>query len=120
MILPPDAVCDLMNQIERGKDGILLVKDHLSRVDSKNARASMAEDEVRVKQKISNSVGFQSVDQGITEFLIQWMATEVQHYMKKLTVAKPGTRPSLVSCAADTRPVTELDGNIRRAIWKHL
>jgi len=31
MILPLDAVSEVMKQIERGKDVILLVKDHLSK-----------------------------------------------------------------------------------------
>jgi len=114
MILPPDAVSELMKQIERGRDGILLVKDHLSRVDSEHARASMADDEARVKKRIVESVGFGSVDKGITEFLIRWMASEVQNYMKQLIIAEPGARLSLINCASDTHALGSWE---RKSSW---
>ena len=84
MVLPPAAADDLLNEIEKGKEGILLVLEQFSKVDSENARATMPEDELRVKSLIEQSVGFKTVDRGIKEFLIQWVASEVQNYMKNL------------------------------------
>ena len=74
----------MLDQIEKGKDDILYLKKHLSKVDSKNAKASVSTDEIKVKELIENSVGFEFVNQRITEALIKWMASEVHHYMANL------------------------------------
>jgi len=100
MILPPSAAGDLLNEIEKGKEGILLVLDSFSKVDSENGKASMLEDELRVKRLIEQSVGFAAVDYGIKEFLIEWVAAEVQYYMKNLIERRNvGTgKRALMSC----------------------
>jgi len=52
VIMPEDSREQLIEQFERGRDGILRVKASLSKVDSKSAKAMIAQDEVKVKQAI--------------------------------------------------------------------
>ena len=83
------------------------MKDHLSDVDSANAKASMAQDEEKVKNMIRKDVGFDAVDARIKQFLVKWMAVEVQAYMNSLiTDSSPAPKSSLLSCD-EVEPDTE-------------
>ena len=84
IVMPPTAVSTLINEIEKGREGILFVRDRLGQVDSANAKASMAQDEVKVKEMIQGDVGFDAVNLRIKQFLVKWMAVEVQNLHEQL------------------------------------
>jgi len=85
MILPLEARRQLWAQIERGKDGILRVKDALSKVSSKDAKAFLPQDEELVKAKIlQGRRGFEEVDENIVRTMITWVGDEVELHMRNL------------------------------------
>jgi len=86
VILPPDAAATLLEEIERGKEGLLCVREHLSNVHSETAKATFSSDEEAVKQLIRESVGFDAVDQGIKAFLIEWVAVEMKGHLSRLMI----------------------------------
>lgn len=96
LILPPASTEKLLQQFDDGKKGILYVKDAITQVDSKKAKASVPEDEAKVKQLINDSVGFTEVDKKIGNFLIEWVSVAVQDYLKALVA---GGTPGDVSGA---------------------
>eukprot|EP00928_Gymnodinium_smaydae_P029818 TRINITY_DN22351_c0_g5_i1.p1 TRINITY_DN22351_c0_g5~~TRINITY_DN22351_c0_g5_i1.p1 ORF type:complete len:916 (+),score=72.64 TRINITY_DN22351_c0_g5_i1:38-2749(+) len=84
MVLPPSSSQQLMKKFDDGKEGILYVKDAISCVDCKNAKASMPEDEAAVKKLIEEECGFAQVDDKIEEFMIRWIGDTVQDYLKDM------------------------------------
>jgi hypothetical protein len=77
VILPPAAEESLLTTLMSGARGIEEVTVELSRsVRSKDAVASVVEDEQKVKQLIANSVGFDTVDQKVIERLVKWVAEQ--------------------------------------------
>jgi len=62
MPLPCDSGAALIEEFERGKCGIMKVRESMATVDSSNACASDPTDEAKVKKMIVQSVGFKEVD----------------------------------------------------------
>lgn len=102
MIFPPDSVSTLLAEFKRGEDGIHRVKDALTRISSRSAKATYAQDEHKVKDIIAQTVGFKVVDEKIVEFMLQWVAKEVQVYMGKLVYQRSHTIPKRLSYAPNT------------------
>jgi len=84
MTLPSESAHALIEEFERGKCGIMRVRESMATVDSSNARASDPTDEAKVKQMIVQSVGFREVDNSIRGVMIEWVATELRNHMDEL------------------------------------
>jgi len=84
MVLPYQASLELLQEFDRGKEGILRVKNSLTQVNSEEARAYAAEDECLVKELISRDLGFKQVDERIVQFMIRWIGAVMEAHMKKL------------------------------------
>lgn len=84
MVLPPASAGSFIDEIEKGRQGILLDEQHLSQVDSKSAKVTMESDEVKVKGLIEDDVGFDVVNKCIIASITKWMASEVQQYTASL------------------------------------
>jgi hypothetical protein len=82
--LPSEPRAALIAEFERGKDGITRVRDAMSTVDSSSARASDQADELKVKSKIVESVGFKEVDAAIKGVMCEWVATELRAHMDEI------------------------------------
>lgn len=87
MVLPKEASLEILKELERGKEGIIRVKNSLTKVDSARARASVPEDERAVKELISRTIGFHSVDEHITDFMIKWIGIVLECHMRQLVVS---------------------------------
>jgi hypothetical protein len=79
--LPSDS---LIAEFERGRDGIMRVRDAVSTVDSAGARASDPTDELNVKNAIRHSVGFKEVDEAIKRVMCEWVHTELRIHMDRI------------------------------------
>jgi hypothetical protein len=82
--LPWEPRAALIAEFERGKEGITRVRDAMSMVDSSSARASDQADELKVKSKIVDSVGFKEVDAAIKRVMCEWVATELRAHMDEI------------------------------------
>lgn len=90
MILPPVAHEALLKEFERGKAGLLRVKESLCIVDSQNAKASVQADEVKIKEIIQTHLGgFKAVNELVVNSMVAWVASSVQLYMKELVTQNP-------------------------------
>mmetsp|Transcript_7593 Transcript_7593/g.19340 ORF Transcript_7593/g.19340 Transcript_7593/m.19340 type:complete len:910 (+) Transcript_7593:59-2788(+) len=96
IVLPEHAAEDLLLEIEQGKSGILRVKEALTRVDSKSAKATCIEDEKAVKALIQKSFsdGFAYVDDQIIKFMVHWVGHEMEAHMKALVTKGEAASPS--------------------------
>ncbi len=76
----------MMVEIERGKDGIVRLKDSLTAVQSKNATAHSPDDEVAVKRLIEHQFerfgGFDYVDEKIVKVMVEWIGTQVEKHIR--------------------------------------
>lgn len=85
--LPSDA---LIAEFERGRDGIMRVRDAVSTVDSSAARASDPTDELNVKNAIRHSVGFKEVDEAIKRVMCEWVHMELRIHMDRIMLDASG------------------------------
>lgn len=92
IIMPEDAQESLINQVRQGDAGILEVKQHLSKVNSRQAKAFVPKDEEEVKRMITDTVGFETVDSNIRETMMKWIGHVMQRYMQDL-VCSPESHP---------------------------
>jgi len=95
IILPSAESESFMRQLEFGKEGILRVKEALTKVDSKQAQASCQQDEDAVKELIKTTFpgGFDFVDRQIVKFMVHWMGSATESTLNALINAD--TRPLL-------------------------
>ncbi|CAK9040744.1 Meiotic expression up-regulated protein 10 [Durusdinium trenchii] len=89
-ILPQASGESLLQQIRKGEEGILSVRESLCNVDAETAGAWCPEDEQHVKRIIEQSIGFEKVNEKVQELMIAWVATMVKDYLGGLVVL--GTR----------------------------
>jgi len=82
--LPSESRDALIAEFERGREGIMRVRDAMSTVDSSSARASDPADELKVKSKIFESVGFKEVDAAIKRVMCEWVAAELRAHMDEI------------------------------------
>jgi hypothetical protein len=82
--LPSKSRDALIAEFERGREGIMRVRDAMSTVDSSSARASDPADELKVKSKILESVGFNEVDAAIKRVMCGWVAAELRAHMDEI------------------------------------
>jgi len=82
--LPSESRDALIAEFERGREGIMRVRDAMSTVDSSSARASDPADELKVKSKILESVGFKEVDAAIKRVMCEWVAAELRAHMDEI------------------------------------
>ena len=89
-ILPQAAGESLLQEIRKGEEGILMVRESLCNVDAETAGAWCLEDEKHVKRIIEQSIGFEKVNEKVQELMIAWVATMVKDYLGGLVLQ--GTR----------------------------
>lgn len=102
IIIPPSACCTLVREIHKGEVGIKLVRRSLCRVDSKNAKAWSEQDERKVKQEIQDTIGFEAVNRKVCQFMVAWIAKQVQSHLTSLVLA--GTPHRSFSSLGATSP----------------
>jgi len=108
IIMPQKAAEKMVNQFYAGKQGITHVTDALCEVDCESSEASSAEDERKVKTQIRGSVGFAAVNLKIREFLMEWVAAELQARMRKLFASERISRASGVQREASRSTCCEV------------
>jgi len=74
--LPELPAATLIEQLDRGKEGIHLVIQAVSMVDSERAEASVKEDEIKVKNLIRKDTGFERVNDQVKSSITEWIAGE--------------------------------------------
>jgi len=81
-VMPEDAT-ELLNQemVSHPDTGINHVARAVSRIDSERARAWTKEDEDYVKDLIRKKVGFQHVDEHVTQVMVRWVSDAVKHLL---------------------------------------
>jgi len=90
MVLPRNAASELMEEFNKGKDGIVRVSDSLTTVDSESAEAYSPDDEKAVKELIKQKLGFETVNQSIFKFMTKWVGLEMEVHLRDL-VGKRGS-----------------------------
>jgi len=105
MVLPREASQGLLDEIEQGKEGIMRVKNSLTRVDSASAEAFAPEDEAAVKNLINRLFGFHHVDEKIIQFMIKWIGLVMETHMKNLVSNVKVLRISRTVTTSDMSPV---------------
>ena len=86
ILLPQVQNQSLIEQLRAGEEGIRHVTQCLCKFQSKNATAFSPEDEKNVKRLITSTIGFREVDRKIEQFMLNWVGTVVQEYMRSLMV----------------------------------
>jgi len=91
IILPRSQSLSLFRELEKGKEGILRVKEALTKVDSASAEATEKEDEDTVKGLITStfSGGFGFVDKQLVKFMVHWMGNEMETHLNTLIGKDP-------------------------------
>jgi len=100
--LPSESRDALIKEFERGKEGIMRVRDAVSTVDSSSARASDPADELQVKREVSESVGFEEVDKAIQRIMTEWVANELRTHMDEIIHDGSGSECSDATVDAQT------------------
>lgn len=85
--LPVEPSATLMEQLEQGKKGIQFVIEAISRVDAEHAKATVEQDEHKVKALIRNSLGFERVNHQVKSSIVEWIAQEFKNNIDKLVQA---------------------------------
>ncbi|CAE7860989.1 hypothetical protein AK812_SmicGene11749 [Symbiodinium microadriaticum] len=102
-ILPEVSGDSLLEEIRKGEEGIVRVRDSLCDVDAEIACAWCPEDEMQVKSMIEETIGFEKVNAKVQELMIAWVATMVKDYLGGLVVSgsrrlkRSGARTQLLS-----------------------
>lgn len=86
-ILPEVSGDSLLEEIRKGEEGIVRVRDSLCDVDAEIACAWCPEDEMQVKSMIEETIGFEKVNAKVQELMIAWVATMVKDYLGGLVVS---------------------------------
>jgi len=101
-VMPEDAT-ELLNleMVSHPDTGINHVAWAVSRIDSERARAWTKEDEDYVKDLIRKTVGFQHVDEHVTEVMVRWISDAVKHLLiHQIRLCKTGEPPRKVSAGS--------------------
>eukprot|EP00931_Biecheleriopsis_adriatica_P072907 TRINITY_DN4728_c0_g2_i1.p1 TRINITY_DN4728_c0_g2~~TRINITY_DN4728_c0_g2_i1.p1 ORF type:complete len:1378 (+),score=201.84 TRINITY_DN4728_c0_g2_i1:86-4135(+) len=86
IIMPSKPSKDLIDEIRKGEEGIMHLKRSFSTVDSERAQAWSPDDERKVKMLIEQATGFKFVDMKVREFMVHWVSTVIEDYLKQLLV----------------------------------
>ena len=79
IILPPEGMASFTEQMENGN--IKQIKASLTTFDVADAKASVPEDEVKVKGLISSTVGFDAVNKSVRRSMQTWCASVLKAYL---------------------------------------
>jgi hypothetical protein len=118
MILPPDAAKSLIDEFEKGKEGVRCVKKALSSVDSASAIAAVKSDETNVKELIKRTLGFKTVNREITHFMIKWIGEEFKKHMNSSIMCKSPSgrsvskRSEMWSCLRSVSNLSLMSGEV--------
>merc|ERR1712196_217810 len=82
--LPDEPAVTLIQQLDRGKDGIQFVINAISKVDAASAKATVEDDEHKVKMLIRTSIGFEPVNQQVRSRIAEWIAGEFKDNIDRL------------------------------------
>ena len=97
--MPAAATEHLYQQVHLGKTGIEEITRSLSEVDSQQANAWKPEDELKVKMLIQTTVGFDHVNQHVTDVMLRWfgevMKTHMQFLIDAAREAEDATHASI-------------------------
>jgi len=89
--LPTSPAATLLEELERGKDGIQFVIQAVSMVDAERAKATMPEDERKVKGMIRQSEGgFHAVNTKVRSCITAWIAGEFKAWIDRETQSVAG------------------------------
>lgn len=99
--LPEHPAATLIQQLERGKDGIQCVIEAISTVDAEHAKATVEADEHKVKALIRKSIGFDSVNTRVQSSISDWIAGEFKANIDKLV--------QQANCTSDRQAVANDD-----------
>ena len=83
-IMPEDSAISLRETVEHGKAGIEQITGSLSTVDTEHAKAWKQEDEEKVKSLIQQTVGFEQVNQHVTQTMIRWVGAVIEKHIQTL------------------------------------
>lgn len=84
IILPPELMHGFSEELESGN--IKKIKSNLSDFDVAHARASVPADEVKVKDLISSTVGFEAVNDACRKSMNRWCASVLKAYLEDCLV----------------------------------
>merc|ERR1712008_626476 len=84
MILARRPAEELIAEIDRGKSGIMRIKEMLCSIDAEAAEASIAADETRIKALIRSTVGFERVNQRVQQSMVAWVAAMLRRHIDRL------------------------------------
>ena len=82
--MPEDSAISLRETVEHGKAGIEQITGSLSTVDTEHAKAWKQEDEEKVKSLIQQTVGFEQVNQHVSQAMIRWVGTVIEKHIQTL------------------------------------
>lgn len=85
--LPAEPAETLIEQLDKGKQGLELVIEAISKVDAENAEATMKQDEDKVKDLISNCIGFTKVNSQVRLSITEWISKEFKAHIDRLVEA---------------------------------
>ena len=79
IILPPEGMTSFTEEMESGN--IKKIKTSLTDLNVANAKASVPEDEVKVKELISSTVGFEAVNRAVGRSMQKWCGRVLKAYL---------------------------------------
>jgi len=74
--LPAEPAATLIDHLHKGAEGIQTVIKEVSQVDAKHAKATMQQDEDKVKHLIMSTIGFPTVNERVQCSITDWIARE--------------------------------------------
>ena len=92
-IMPEDSAISLRETVEHGKTGIAQITGFLRAVDAEHAKAWKPEDEENVKSLIRQTVGFEQVNQHVTQAMLSWIGRVIVQHIQMLVDMIPDEGP---------------------------
>ena len=80
VILPPEMMASFTTQMESGN--IKQIRQSLTSFNVADAKASVPADEVKVKELISSTVGFDAVNKSVANSMQKWCASVLKAYLQ--------------------------------------
>jgi hypothetical protein len=84
--LPDEPSTTLIDELNKGRDGIKNVIAAISHVDAENAEATVKDDEDKVKDAIRANVGFDAVNRQVKKSISEWIAKTFKSHIDKLVL----------------------------------
>lgn len=86
--LPAEPAATMLEQLDKGKEGIKRVIETISHVNAETAQATMEADAIKVKSLIRKSKGgFLAVNEQVKSSITQWVASEFRAHIDRLVHA---------------------------------